>query len=173
MGYFDAFTANLFRTDATGQRVMTPFGNRGGVYVVPDSAVPRITGAVKLYYMGMLVVIVTATETTGWKWGVFVVVVPLVAVNFIMFSWLVRPLQRLPIKPSELPKKTRVEAMQASAVAMGPITLTLVLLAALAMTAAAVYVRLWWGAAFFGSASALFIVQLWRLYCANSRGSSD
>ena len=161
MGYFDAFTVNLFRTDATGQRVIAPFGKWGGVYAVPDSAVSRITGAVKLYYMGMLVVIVTANEATGWKWGGFVAVVPLIVVNVVMYIWLVRPLQRLPIKYGDLPKLRRRERQKAAAVAMGPITLTLLLLASLAMTAAGIYVHLWWAAALFGATTLLFIVALW------------
>jgi hypothetical protein len=47
MAYFDAFTANLFRTDSTGRRVICPFGRT--VYAVAPGDEVRIKRAVTLW----------------------------------------------------------------------------------------------------------------------------
>ena len=70
MGYFDAFTVNLFRVDRDGRRVIAPFGALGRVYLVPsDDDAARIRAGVQRLYQILLGAIIASQLLGGWRWS--------------------------------------------------------------------------------------------------------
>lgn len=101
MAYFDAFTANLFRTDTRRRGVICPFGRR--VYAVSPEDERRIKRAVTWFYAAMLVVVVVVTSVVmpNWLW-VLLFVPLLVAVYFLLMAFLARSLVPLEVSPADL-----------------------------------------------------------------------
>jgi hypothetical protein len=162
MAYFDAFTANLFRTDIRGRRVICPFGRR--VYAVAPGDERRIKRAVKWFHAAMLVLVVVVTSAVMPNWLWLLLLVPLlVAANFLLMALLARTLVPLEVGRADLAPVTPLGALDETARATGRRTLWTLTLLSSALTALGLWVRLWWGAAFFALCTAIFVVQLWRL----------
>jgi len=166
MAYFDAFTANLFRTGPRGQRVITPFGRT--VYAVAAADELRIKRVVAAFYALMLVVIITMVVKLGWIWAF--AMVPISTAGFLaLMALLVRSLTPLDIRAADLVPVTPGQALDASARATGRVTLWVLTLLSTAMTAAGIWAavltkgRLWWSATFFAACTVVFVVQLLRM----------
>ncbi len=162
MSYFDAFTANIFRTDARGRRVICPFGRK--VYAVSPDDERRIKRVVTWFHAVMLVLVVVATiaDMPTWPWLLLLVSL-LVAAYLLLVAFLARTLLPLEVSLADLAPVTPSGALDQIARATGRRTLWTLTLLSSALTALGFWVRSWWGAAFFALGTMTFVVQLWRL----------
>jgi len=165
MAYFDAFTSSLFRCDSDGRQVFVPFGK--AVYLVSDLEAQRIELWVKIYNGISLTTIIVVQLILGWRWNLAVVPGSLLC-YFTLVAWLVRDLQRVSLKASELPRVSRSEVMERQAAATGKVTLWVLLILGTLMTAASVFAAfynptLWLGVVFFGVCTCPFVIHLRKL----------
>jgi hypothetical protein len=170
MGYFDAYTATLFRADADGRRVMTPWGNRGPVYVVErDADATRISGAVRRMYQLMLPLVIGSTILLGWRWTIVVVVLWSTAFYGVLHA-VTRRLPRAAIGARDLPKARHAELQQRVGRAMGRRWLVALLVGSLAFVAVCAWLLAMTGPsaaallglAYFGLCAGVFAYQLRR-----------
>jgi len=122
MGVFDGFTSILFRQDASGRRVYTPFGKWGGVYEVPDNDARRIQRDVKLFWIGWFVAVFVLQLALDWRY-VFWAIPLMMVLFFVRSAWHIRRLRRLPLSPRDLPRLSRPELEQRYSRAVGTPTL--------------------------------------------------
>ena len=174
MGYFDGFTANLFRTDIRGQHVF-PLGRKAYAVTVGDER--RIKQAVKTFQAIMLVVLIagivalgTASDPPPWLrmilFGSLWVAAHVCGQRVLMAS-LARSLTPLEIGPTNLIPVTRGQRLEAVDHATGRPTLWALALLSLAMTVVAIWVSVltnrvvgWCGAAFFALCTASLVRAL-------------
>src|SRR4051794_30068525 len=119
MGYFDGYTANLFRLDGQQRRVIAPWGNRGPVYLVPTEVeAERIVGAVRRAYQVMLPLVIGSVIVLGWRWTVGLGLVWLVGF-YVTLHRVTRGLPRSEERARDLPKVSRSEMQGRMAAALG------------------------------------------------------
>ena len=92
MGYFDASTAMLYRSDGNGRRVIVPFGAFGGVYLVHDLDAERIRLMVRTWHKVILCMFGATQVVLGWRWSVFLVGPISLVAYFVRLALIVRPL---------------------------------------------------------------------------------
>jgi len=119
MGYFDGYTANLFRLDGQQRRVITPWGTRGAVYLVATEAqAERIVRAVRRAYQVMLPVVIGSVLLLGWRWMIALGLLWLVGFYLTLYS-VTRGLPRSEDRVRDLPKVSRSEMQGRMANALG------------------------------------------------------
>ena len=119
MGYFDAFTANLFRSSRAGQRVFAPFGKFGAVYLVPtDADAARLSAVVRRMYQLMLPGLIGIQIALGWRWNLLFGPVWLVAFWGVLYRE-ARKLPRTDLRAGELAALPRREMQARAGRAMG------------------------------------------------------
>ena len=167
MGYLDALTANTYRLDSEGRRVLVPFGRWGKAYIVPPDRAEAFARSLRWMYVLSMV----ALLATPFVFGLFImwaVVVPLFVAATVARFWLFT--RGLEIA-AEVPELNRKEAIGRAVVAMGPRTIAAVCLgaAALAVLCATLLARglhsvaLWALLAYFAVVSVLYAVR-WRQF---------
>lgn len=167
MSYFDAFTANLFRTTKDGSRVIAPFGSLGSTYAVSsDVEARRITGMVRLMYQVMLFAIIGSQILGGWRWSCSIAAMMVVAF-YVGMHVLTRSLPRLLLTPGDLAPVSAREMRARAGRAMGSRMLYLMIAGSASFVAIGVW--MWsqtrdttalFPIGFFGLCLATFIYQL-------------
>lgn len=177
MAYWDGYTANLFREDGEGRRVMTPWGNRGPVYIVRTEAdAAAITRTFRRMYQLMLFAVLVPLLAFGWHWMVLGAIVWLVAFYAMLFL-VSRRLPRHELSADRLPPVSRAVMRDRASFAIGRRALLAMLLGSLSFVAIGIWLIVARGPsmiaygsiALFGLYSALFIYQLRRA----TRSSSE
>ena len=139
MGYFDGFTANLFRFTKEGDRMIAPFGSLGNVYMVPrDSDAARIVRAVRRMYQLMLVVIVVPLVVFGWRWSLAFAALWLAAFYCVMHL-ATRKLPQAGLKVRDLSRVSRAEMVAKAGRAVGLGWLTACLVASVGFMATGIW----------------------------------
>jgi uncharacterized membrane protein len=161
MGYFDGYTANLFRSDDQQRRVVVPWGSRGPVYLVPtDVDAARITRVVRVAYQVMIPLVVGSVIVLGWRWMIVLGLAWLVAFYGVIYA-VTRDLPRANVRARDLPKVSRREMQGRMALAIGRRWLVVLLVVSLLSVAAAT-----WALSVTGPALSLYYVIGYGLLCS-------
>ena len=175
MGYFDAFTANLFHSDDLGRRFYAPFGKFGRSYLVPDEKVTPIATSIQTGYKVMLISIIGTQIIFGWRWNLLVGPLATLLVYFQMWR-VTRTLEA--IKVTELAQPSPKELLTKQAKATGSWALWSLLIISVLFTSVGVWMlatqgdsMAWFATVFFGLCALIFAKQLWLL--GQARSSSD
>ena len=167
MGYFDAYTANLFRATRDGQRVFAPLGKFGAVYTVPsDEEAGRIARVARRLYQLMLAGIVGVQIVLGWRWNLVCGVLWL-AVFYGVLQREARRLPRTALRVADLAPLSRRErqARAGRALGMGWLVTMLAVSAVFVATGAWLWFRsgdpsMLFAVAFFGLCGAIAVYQI-------------
>lgn len=165
MGYFDGLTAALFQKDTQGQTLFFPHGMLGRGRVLPNSATEqRVRQFVRRYYQIAMPAVIGSAVLFRSLW-----VLALAPVLIAGFRWRLRPL--LADCPYSPERGRWLVALTATARGHGRVTLSVLLIGALAFvalglwqvdTAASAHQFLidWTGVGFFGAIAVVAGVML-------------
>ena len=170
MGYFDGYTANLFRVDGRQRRAFAPWGNRGPVYLVPtDVEAERIVRTVRRAYQVLLAVVISSVILLGWRWTVGLGLLWLVGF-YVMLYTVTRALPRSDERARDLPKLSRGDMQERMARALGRrwlfallgISLTFLAVGLWSLVVAGRALSTYYTIGYSALCSALFVYQLRR-----------